>query len=297
MKSASKIIGLLASILLIGVLGFCTIWTIRNWNVVYSSIDGSSIYTYEDIEKARNEAYAEGTKNENEYKEMLAELRNEILLLQNENSLLLKDNEVYKNFIQDFRKEGVSVLTFEVDGVLLDLVPVDNGVTLQNVLTIISVPEKESYDFKGWSLDGQTIIDSSVYKVTENVVLKAVYELKPYTIKFVRGSTEQDIVFYETTAKHGQIIDNNVLTLAKSAALEYLLSVEGINCIDLDWGTEGYKGGSIYDENGKWIGVKSDAVIFEEYPITKDTIFYVWTIDKGSIDDLPEKDVDLGDYV
>lgn len=294
MKSAGKIISIVASMVLIGVLGFCTVWTVRNWGVVYSSIDGSSIYTYEDIEQARNEAYAEGTKNENEYKKTLAELRSEIISLQNENSKLTKENTVYQNFVEAYNKEGISVVSYEVDGVLLDILPANNSVTLSTVLTTKEVPAKVGHDFVGWSLDGQTVLDPANYMVTENIVLNAVYEAKTYALTFIMNKAnikdvldlDGEVVVYESTIKYGQTITETVLASAEEPINEYLLSISSKSWVS-GWSSPEY---SHYDEAGNYI----TTVNFEEYPIVKDTVFYA--IFTCKVDDLPEKDVDLGNY-
>lgn len=293
-----KVIGIVMSVLLIGALGFCGIWTVRNWDTVYSSFDGSSFYTYEDMQKLKQDTIDECAKNEVSYKEQINNLREQIVNLQDKNQSLEKENTMYKNFVENYDKEGVSVVTFEVDGALYDILPVDNGVTLSNVLGALEDPKKEGYNLVGWSLDGQTIIDPVVYKVTENVVLKAVYEIKVYTVKFVAGleDGESDIVFYQTTITHGQYITDNLLDLANTPALEYVKTEKGMDSVkSIGWGIEGYTGTTIYDENGNAIGERV-SVTFEEFPVLKDSIFYIVSYDLGSIEDLPEKPINPGDY-
>lgn len=293
-----KVIGIVMSVLLIGALGFCGIWTVRNWDTVYSSFDGSSFYTYEDMQKLKQDTIEECAKNEVSYKEQINNLREQIVNLQDKNQSLEKENTMYKNFVENYDKEGVSVVTFEVDGSLYDILPVDNGVTLSNVLGALEDPKKEGYNLVGWSLDGQTIIDPAVYKVTDNIVLKAVYEIKVYTVKFVAGleDGESDIVFYQTTITHGQYITDNLLDLANTPALEYVKNEKGMDSVkSIGWGIEGYTGTTIYDENGNAIGERV-SVTFEEFPVLKDSIFYIVSYDLGSIEDLPEKPINPGDY-
>ena len=296
MEKIWKVIGIVMSVLVIGALGFCGIWTVRNWNTVYSSFDGASFYTYEDMQKLKQDTIDECAKNEVSYKEQINNLREQIVNLQDKNQSLEKENTMYKNFVENYDKEGVSVVTFEVDGTLYDILPVDNGVTLSNVLGALEEPKKEGYNLVGWSLDGQTVIDPAVYTVTENVVLKAVYEIKVYTVKFVAGleDGEQDIVFYQTTVTHGQYITDDMLVLADTPAIEYLKGENG-TCNGVGWGIEGYTGTTVYDENGNSLGQRVD-VQFEEYPILKDSIFYIVICDQGDINDLPEKPIDTGNY-
>ena len=105
-----KVIGIVMSVLVIGALGFCGIWTVRNWNTVYSSFDGTSFYTYEDMQKLKQDTIEQCAKNEVEYKKVIGELRETVLSLQNQNSVLTAqvNNLSYVN--QDYEVQ-ISILT------------------------------------------------------------------------------------------------------------------------------------------------------------------------------------------
>ena len=105
-----KVIGIVMSVLVIGALGFCGIWTVRNWNTVYSSFDGTSFYTYEDMQKLKQDTIEQCAKNEVEYKKVIGELRETVLSLQNQNSVLTAqvNNLSYVN--KDYEAQ-ISVLT------------------------------------------------------------------------------------------------------------------------------------------------------------------------------------------
>lgn len=53
-------------------------------------------------------------------------------------------------------------------------------------------PEKQGYVFKGWSINGQ-VVDLTTYKVSEDVTLVAVFELKTTTLNIV--ATESEMVY------------------------------------------------------------------------------------------------------
>ena len=95
-----------------------------------------------------------------------------------------------------------------------------------------------------------------------------------------------DVVVYESTIKYGQTITETVLASAEEPINEYLLSISSKSWVS-GWSSPEY---SHYDEAGNYI----TTVNFEEYPIVKDTVFYA--IFTCKVDDLPEKDVDLGNY-
>lgn len=281
------------------ILAVCTVLGVMVYlfyPAMIATINGNKYYTHEQYEENYQKGFDDGFKNFEELTAQIDNYKDMINELQDKNQSLEKENTMYKNFVENYDKEGVSVVTFEVDGVLYNILPVDNGVTLSNVLGALEEPKKEGYNLVGWSLDGQTIIDPAVYTVTENVVLKAVYEIKVYTVKFVAGleDGEQDIVFYQTTVTHGQYITDDMLVLADTPAIEYLKGENG-TCNGVGWGIEGYTGTTVYDENGNYLGQRVD-VQFEEYPILKDSIFYIVICDQGDINDLPEKPINPGDY-
>ena len=103
MSKIWKVIGIVMSVVVIGALGFCGIWTVRNWNTVYSSFDGTSFYTYEDMQKLKQDTIDQCAKNEVEYQNTIAEFRETIsslnerlkaLNLQIENTDVLHKAEV-----------------------------------------------------------------------------------------------------------------------------------------------------------------------------------------------------------
>lgn len=80
------IVGSVLAVVVIGAFGFCTVWTVRNWDTVYKSLDGSSVYTNEDIKRTEQETWEKAAKNETEYKKTIAELRDLVTSLQVDNA-------------------------------------------------------------------------------------------------------------------------------------------------------------------------------------------------------------------
>ena len=268
------------------------------------TIQGNKYYSHEQYEENYQIGFDNGVKNFEEltaqidsYKDIINKLQDENVYLEKEKSDLIESNKVYKEFVDTYHVDGISIVNYEVDGLSIEIIPVVTGIKLGDISTTQNVPTKDGYTFVGWSLDGETILDPTVYQVTENVVLQAVYEIKVYTVKFVAGleDGEQDIVFYQTTVTHGQYITDDMLVLADTPAVEYLKGKNG-TCNGVGWGIEGYTGTTEYDENGNSLGQRVD-VQFEEYPILKDSIFYIVICDQGDINDLPETPIDPDIYL
>ena len=274
------------------ILAVCTVLGVMVYlfyPAMIATINGNKYYTHKQYEENYQKGFDNGVKNFEELTAQIDNYKDMINELQDENQSLKKENAMYKNFVDNYDKEGVSVVTFEVDSTLYDILPVDNGVILSNVLTAFEAPEKEGYNLVGWSLDGQTVVDPAVYKVTGNITLKALYEIKVYSVKFVLGLTngEENTVFYQTTITHGQMITNDMLLLADASALEYKNAEQtSMKYSSVSWSTEGYSGQPIYDDNGNCIG-QTASIDFEEYSVIKDTTFYVYGWGT-KITDLPE---------
>jgi|GEM_PF-6883862 len=110
MDRAWKIIGAIAAVLVIGAVGFCIAWTARNWKTVYSAMDGSSIYTDADMKESYQTGYAAGTKNETEYQNTVAELRDLVANLQVDNTTLTNEAAAL-NYLINENENRIAALT------------------------------------------------------------------------------------------------------------------------------------------------------------------------------------------
>lgn len=88
MSKKNIIISSIISLLFIIVFAFCLTWTIINWNTVQSGMSGTTLYTKEDLDKARDEGYNDGIKDKNEYISLIDEYRDTIINNNDEISIL-----------------------------------------------------------------------------------------------------------------------------------------------------------------------------------------------------------------
>lgn len=95
---------IICSVILICILGFCLVWTIINFATVKDSMNGSSIYTYKDIQTAYDEGYSKAIENQsyydeliNKYKTLYEDCTEEITLLNKE----IKDLNTQKEKLQE----------------------------------------------------------------------------------------------------------------------------------------------------------------------------------------------------
>lgn len=185
-----KVIGIVMSVLVIGVLGFCGIWTVRNWDIVYSSFDGTSFYTYEDMQKLKQDTIEESAKNEVKYQEMIDSLKENIINLEDKNKsleeekqALHEDSEMYRNFYENYWTDDICrVNIMSVSNVLLDNVFVDTGTLLSDLVNKIGEPESEDSNFYGWALDpkdsSDDFLDPTTYEITSDLTLYAIFTPK-----------------------------------------------------------------------------------------------------------------------
>lgn len=98
-----------------------------------------------------------------------------------------------------------------------NLLGVQNTLYNQKLATpTYNVPEKTGYTFKGWTIDGKTLVDFSTYKFTKNVKLKPLYEINTYTVTFKNGSE----IISTQTVEYG----NNATAPAVTPAIGYTFS-------------------------------------------------------------------------
>lgn len=132
---------------------------------------------------------------------------------------------------------------------------IDGNVEFQDVIEgdspLWKTPSKIGMNFDGWTLDGETVINSN-YKVTEPVIFKAMFSYKYYTVEFVLSDTMRLSCNYRS--------DNQVYVPAP-------LQIEGKDC--LGWTKDGE---NVFDFNN---------VIIE------DTTFHPLYADQSFVETLP----------
>lgn len=132
-----KVIGSVLAVAVIGSFGFCTVWTIRNWDTVYQSLDGSSVYTNEDIKRTEQETWEKAAKNEAEYQKTIAELRDLVTSLQVDNAALSDEVTALTLSISsnesEIRQLSIRKANLETQVTNLQSVNTQNEITIQEL--------------------------------------------------------------------------------------------------------------------------------------------------------------------
>ena len=253
-SSGGKAALIIFAIIIFGLLIFCAYWTINNWSKVKEGLDGANIYTAEDLEKAKEEAYKQGLSDKSQIEDMLdekntliRELKGKITALENKNSKLEQNNQIYYSQIQSnyerieelnenaavnaeeiarlnqvnvdlldaihenkniisaqkitiatYEKglnglivDGVSIVTFNIDGAIVDFEILLNGEKVS-----IDIPQStDDYVINGWTVNNE-VVDINTYEVNENTCFTADIT-KYHTVTFydidgnVRGTSRQ----------------------------------------------------------------------------------------------------------
>ena len=220
MSLTKKILISICIIVLVAGIAFLIYWGVNNYEKVKKGLDGTGLYTSQDLEKAKLEGYQEGANSlanlEEQYKDIknqldlktktVSELTEKVNNLTKENTEFKANKEQNEKLIADLQtqiaplKSEVSrlkelLLTYqqECGGTLCGVVfYVDDEVFLSTVVNngeIFSqdlVPTKTGdlkYTFKGWSLDKTTVISLNSYQITENTNFYAVFEQSYYSIQ------------------------------------------------------------------------------------------------------------------
>lgn len=209
---AKKILIAIFSLILVGCLVFCVVWTIVNFEKVEQGISGTSLYTKEDVDTAYKDGYDTAVKDKeellldiddlrealskketelqnleiklsdyNSIKSELSTLKGEKIALEKEIANLKITLETYEDFIEEVKIAGMKVVSYEYDGAIIGLQRYNEGETLN---VIDSPADTENVKFIGWTLDGSTLVDLSNFTVNENVTFVAKLS-KSYFVNFM----------------------------------------------------------------------------------------------------------------
>lgn len=208
----AKNIGLvILSIVIIAVLAFAGLWVGKNKDKISSLFNGTSIYTYEDIEKAYNDGYAVATKDIEQYKTSIknlqqsltaketqlknlqdrldamencseenALLKTQIKSLQQQIELYEESIHNYEQLLNGYHQEGKFIVNFLVNNESYYFTIAENGA----ILTIPNPVMQNNQTFLGWTVNGTDLVDLTTYQITKDTVFNAVID-NVITIKFM----------------------------------------------------------------------------------------------------------------
>lgn len=217
---AKKIFIGIGSFLLAGVFIFCLVWTITNWSKVQQGLNGSNLYTYNELLNAKQEGREEALEDEEGYKALILTYKEKIANLtdivntlgaDNEQIPALKEqilelqNEVTRLtcLLEEYSKLNVEAFEarFYIGEKLHTLKLVENGGTVAEFETPAT---NGDYVFKGWSLDKETIVDYTTIEITENKTFHAVYEF--YTLTEAECVRLTELIFLDALASDREIV-------------------------------------------------------------------------------------------
>ena len=71
-RKNNNILTIILSIVLIVAIGFGIYWAVNNIGKVTDTVNGTNLYTYEDIQKSYSDGYNTALENKSEYDELIA---------------------------------------------------------------------------------------------------------------------------------------------------------------------------------------------------------------------------------
>lgn len=158
-----KIVGAVMGVVSIAALSFCVIWTVRNWGTVYNSLDGTAIYTAQDIQKAEDDTWAKAALNEAEYQRTISDMRDSMAEMQikfeRQKAELNSQIDELNDEIEELKKTKNRV-NYIVNGEVVESQIVAYGTT---ATLPANEPTKTGYDFAGWTLK------PSEYAIVDNI--------------------------------------------------------------------------------------------------------------------------------
>lgn len=135
-----KVLGIVFSVLFIGVFAFVLSWGIINFNKVKDGISGTGVYTKEDIDNAYKDGYNTALENKEEYDILLDDYRDKITILTDSVSSLNSEIITLTNNNNDYKSEitRLTNLTIQNEQTINDL----NMVIEQKNSTILSLQDE-----------------------------------------------------------------------------------------------------------------------------------------------------------
>ena len=158
MSSTSKILTIIFSILLLGVLTFALCWGAINFKKVEEGLSGSSLYTEEDLEQSYQDGYNQALENEEDYLLIINEYKDTITKLNDTISQLNTTNDGYKKLISDQEKSIANLTQIKTEN--------ENSINLLN--STISENNKTIESLNAEKISLQTQVTNLTNEKTNN---------------------------------------------------------------------------------------------------------------------------------
>lgn len=165
---------------------------------------GSQLHTTAELQQNYNKGYEDASKNEEYLKNLVGSQRNTINELLSDNAELNEENDRLNKFIKDHSCRVTFVQNIpDLDGNsnFIKLVWVLKGLALDEA-DMPENPERNSYSFVGWSLDGENAVNLETQTFSSDTLVYALWQEKNVetTLKLNGGSVKVNNQSYTSDA-------------------------------------------------------------------------------------------------
>ena len=270
-SNAKPIVVTIVSLIIITLATIAIVWLAQNWNKLEQGMDGSNLYTYEDLQSSYEDGYNTAIKNEESYLQQIQELKNSLDLEKNQNNALV---EYYEKLLTGTESNQIAIATFTIGSDVFRIIRQEKDTTL-----VPPTPESTDYTrFTYWELNGKQV-DFNNYTLTESVTFNANLTYF-YDVKFADANNlvfESQIVeenTYATLPTNAPIKDNYYL---KGYSLTQNGDLVNLNELKITKNTTLY---AIYGIQLSGTYRFTDLIDTSE----QDTVFIIdFTLDKGNL--------------
>ena len=149
-------------VLFVGAIGFGIYWLTNNSSKVVDSMNGTNIYTYEDVQKSYSDGYNTALENKSEYDELIASYRDTITTLNNNINTLNGQITTLQNTITS-KNGDISGLEAQITTLQTQKANLESQITsLNNQIASLQSEIENVYDYE-YTLDITFIVDSEPY--------------------------------------------------------------------------------------------------------------------------------------
>ena len=284
---------LFSGILIIG-LGLAICWTVINFNKVEDGLSGAGIYTEEDLNNSYNDGYNTALSDKEEYTKLIDSYRDtitsntdEISKLNNQVSILTKNNKDYASQISDLETQKI---TLEEQVVNLTTIKTSNETTISLLEGQVSTLQKEVDSLNADNSEQASLIKQKNIQIInlQNTIsqLQKTNELNLETINNLNNqitSLNTQITSMSLQIQNNSTnvtaLNNKIAELEKSVAYyeQYIANLEVGEQIVITFEFNG----SVYNIQI----INKNATVSVVNPTSTDyVVFNGWTVDDNFID-------------
>ena len=161
-RKNNNVLTIILSIVLIVAIGFGVYWAVNNIGKVTDTVNGTNLYTYDDIQNSYSDGYNTALENKSDYDELIATYRDKITTLNNNINTLNSQLTVLQNTVLS-KNNYIIDLQSQITTLQTEISDLESEVSRLNAYILSLQSEIENVYNYTYDLDITFIVDGSTY--------------------------------------------------------------------------------------------------------------------------------------